>query len=59
MHEITPATPSGPASTLVARRVSHLPSQVYNTYCSAEDPVTLVHSNWSAIGRTYQTARTE
>eukprot|EP00913_Durusdinium_trenchii_P010848 g10177.t1 len=35
------------------------PNTVYNTYCSAEDPVTLVHSNWSAIGRTYQTARTE
>ncbi|CAK9025396.1 Ultraviolet-B receptor UVR8 [Durusdinium trenchii] len=34
------------------------PNTVYNTYCSAEDPVTLVHSNWSAIGRTYQTART-
>eukprot|EP00438_Fugacium_kawagutii_P010508 Skav232136 [mRNA] locus=scaffold1744:176244:179269:- [translate_table: standard] len=31
---------------------------VYNTYCSAEDPVTSVHSNWTAITATYQTART-
>ena len=34
------------------------PNTVYNTYCSAEDPVTGVHSNWTAITRTIQTART-
>lgn len=34
------------------------PNTVYNTYCSAEDPATGVHSNWTAITATYQTART-
>ena len=34
------------------------PNTVYNTYCSAEDPVTGVHSNWTSIVATYQTART-
>ena len=33
-------------------------TEVYNTYCSAEDRQTGLHSNWSSIAETFQSSRT-